>query len=145
MGTLQATNQALSLTPGWEAVRLSLHVLAAAIWVGGQLVMLGMLPTARTLGAEAPKSLARAFAKLSWPAFVVLVATGFWNVAAVHASSKSSAWSAVLGVKYGLVILAGLGAWLHGRATTRAALGVWGSIAGTASVFALVAGILLAS
>jgi len=136
--------QALSLTPGLTALRLTLHILAATIWVGGQFVMLGLLPTARSLGGDATKSLARAFAKLSWPAFVVLVITGFWNVAALHGSTKTSGWNAVLGVKYVLVILAGLGAWLHGRAKSKAATGAWGSIAGLASILALVAGVLLA-
>ncbi len=135
----------LTLTPGWTAIRVFLHVLAAAIWVGGQLVMVGLLPTARSLGSDASKSLARAFARLSWPAFIVLVLTGFWNLAALHAEPKASGWSAVMGVKFVLVILAGLGAWLHGRATSRAAMGVWGSIAGVASVLALLAGILLAN
>ena len=38
-------------------------------------------------GGEAPKMLARAFARLAWPAFVVLVVTGIWNVTAVHYSA----------------------------------------------------------
>ena len=136
----------LTLTPGIEALRLTLHVLAAAIWVGGQFVMLGLVGTARTLGDEAPKKLARAFARLSWPAFAVLVATGFWNLAAVHHphDNASTAWNAIMGVKLVLVILAGLGAWLHGRATTKGGMAAWGSIGGTASLVALVFGVLLA-
>jgi putative copper export protein len=133
----------LMLAPGWTVVRLSLHIIAAGVWVGGQFVMMGLLPTARQLGGEAPKSLARAFARLSWPAFAVLVLTGFWNLAAVHADTKSSAWSAVLGIKLALVVLAGIGAWIHGRARSKAAIGAWGSIAGTASLLALIAGVLL--
>ena len=143
MGSLDHAAQ-LTLAPGWDSVRLFLHVLAATIWVGGQFVMLGLLPTGRSLGGEATKSLAGAFARLSWPAFVVLVLTGFWNLAALNSQSKSSAWSAVLGVKIALVVLAGVGAWLHGRATSRAAMGAWASIAGVASVLALYAGVLLA-
>jgi len=144
MVTIHPQAAALTLTSGWDTVRLTLHVLAATIWVGGQLVMLGLLPTARTMGGDATKALARAFARLSWPAFAVLVLTGFWNLAALHGSPKSSGWSAVMGVKFLLVALAGIGAWIHGRATSRAALGAWGSIAGTASVLALIAGVMLA-
>jgi uncharacterized membrane protein len=138
------SSASLSLAPGWATLRLSLHVLAAAVWVGGQFVMLGLLPTARTLGDGATAKLARAFGRLSWPAFAVLVATGFWNVAAVGSEPKSSAWSAVMGVKYALVVLAGLGAWLHSRATSRGAIAAWGAIGGLASIAALVAGVLLA-
>lgn len=139
-----ATTQSLSLAPGLQAVRLSLHVLAAAIWVGGQFVMLGLLPSARSLGGDATKKLAAAFSRLSWPAFVVLVLTGFWNVAAVHGQTASSAWSAVMGCKYALVLLAGLGAWLHQRSTSKRGIAIWGAIGGLSSVAALIAGVLLA-
>jgi putative copper export protein len=133
------------LAPGLTALRLFLHVGAATIWVGGQFVMLGLLPTARSLGTDASKKLAGAFARLSWPAFVVLILTGFWNVAALSSQTKSTAWSAVFGVKMLMVILAGLGAWLHGRAKTGAAMAIWGSVAGAASVLALLGGVLLGS
>ncbi len=132
------------LAPAIEAVRLSLHVLAAAVWVGGQLTMAGVLPTVRGLGSEASKALARAFARVSWPAFAVLVLTGFWNVAAVHPSQQTTAWQVVLGVKLGVVALSGVAAFLHGRATTRQRLAIWGSLSGTSAVAALVLGVLLA-
>ncbi len=135
----------LTLTPGLDALRLFLHVLAAAIWVGGQFVMLGLIGTAGGLGDEAPKKLARAFAKLSWPTFAVLVLTGFWNLAALHPHGRATAgWNMVMGIKFLLVILAGLGAWLHGRVTSKGSMAAWGSIAGTASLLALLAGVLLA-
>jgi len=132
------------LAPTVDAIRLFLHVLAATVWVGGQIVMLGLLPEARALSSEAPKALARAFARLSWPAFAVLVVTGFWNVAAVHPGKQSTSWQVVLGVKIGVVVLAGVGAFLHGRSTSRMALAAWGSIAGLASIAALFLGVLLA-
>lgn len=132
------------LAPALEATRLFLHVLAATVWVGGQIVMLGLLPTARTVSPDAPRALARAFARLSWPAFAVLVVTGVWNVAAVHPHSQSSAWQAVLWAKVAVVVVAGLGAFLHGRATSRSQLALWGSVAGLASVAALLMGVLLA-
>ena len=37
-----------------ENFRLFLHVFAASIWVGGQIVMGALVPTARTLGEDAP-------------------------------------------------------------------------------------------
>ena len=46
--------------------------------------MAGLVGPARSMAADAPKVLARAFARLAWPAYVVLVVTGFWNVTAVH-------------------------------------------------------------
>lgn len=132
-----------TLAPALDAVRLSLHVGAATVWVGGQITMLGMLPDLRRLGGDAPVRIARAFARVSWPAFAVLVATGVWNVAADHAAGSTHAWSVVLSIKVVVVVIAGLAAFLHQRATSKAQLAAWGSIAGVASLSALVLGILL--
>ena len=132
------------LASGVDTVRLTLHVLAASVWVGGQLVMMGLVGPARGLGGDAPQVLARAFARLAWPAYAVLVVTGFWNISTFTWSQQSTAWKTVLIVKIVVVALAGLGAFLHQRATSRAQLALWGSVAGTASVAALVMGILLA-
>ena len=133
-----------SLAPALDTIRLTLHVLAAAIWVGGQIVMAGLVGPARGLGSEVPKTLARAFARLAWPAYFVLLATGIWNISAVHASTASSTWKAVLMAKIAVVLLAGVGVFLHQRATSKAQLALWGSVGGLASVAALVMGILLA-
>jgi putative copper export protein len=132
------------LASGVDTVRLTLHVLAASVWVGGQLVMMGLVGPARGLGGDAPKVLARAFARLAWPAYAVLVVTGFWNISTFTWSQQSTAWKTVLIVKIVVVALAGLGAFLHQRATSKAQVALWGSVAGTASVAALVMGILLA-
>jgi len=132
------------LAPAVDAVRLTLHVLAAAVWVGGQVVLAGLVPAARGFGPGAPRMLAQAFARLSWPAFVVLVATGIWNVVAVHPSTTTTAWQAVLGAKLAVVVLSGVAAYVHSRATSRTALAVWGSISGLFAVAALTLGVLLA-
>ena len=132
------------LAPALDGVRLILHVLAATIWVGGQFTVTGLLPTVRRLGDDAPKQVARALARLLWPAYAVLVVTGFWNMAAVHANNGGSAYQVVLGIKIGVVALAGLGVWLHQRATSRRGLAIWGSVGGTASIAALCLGVFLA-
>ncbi|MDA8301079.1 MAG: hypothetical protein M0005_05925 [Actinomycetota bacterium] len=43
------------LAPAIEGIRLSLHVLAATVWVGGQITLAGLVPTARQLGQDAPR------------------------------------------------------------------------------------------
>ena len=132
------------LAPTLTTIRLGLHVLAATVWVGGQFVILGLLPTARRLDAGAPKALARAFARLSWPAYAVLVVTGFWNVSTFHFSQQTTAWQVVLWVKVAVVALAGLAAFLHSRASSKAGLAAWGAIAALSSVAALFMGVMLA-
>ncbi|MHB8438617.1 MAG: hypothetical protein ACYDD4_05580 [Acidimicrobiales bacterium] len=131
------------LAPSLEGLRLSLHVLAAALWVGGQFTIAGLVPAARNLGADAPRTLARAFARLQWPAYAVLLATGIWNIQA-DGSNATLAWKAVLGAKIAVVLLAGLAALLHTRAKTRGAIAAWGAVTSLASVAALVMGVLLA-
>ena len=132
-----------TLAPALDGVRLSLHVLAASVWVGGQITLAGLVPTARSIGTGAPRSLAVAFARIQWPAYALLVLTGIWNVSATHAG-QSSPWQAVLGVKIGVVATAGLAAWLHTRATSRSALAAWGAVSALSSVAALVLGVFLA-
>ena len=132
------------LASGLDTLRLTLHVLAASVWVGGQIVMMGLVGPSRKLGNDAAKVLARSFARLAWPAYAVLVITGFWNISTFQWADQTSAWKAVLITKIVVVALAGLGSLLHTKATSKAALAVWGSVAGLASVAALAMGILLA-
>ncbi len=46
------------LAPALDGIRLSLHVLAATVWVGGQITVAGLAPTARQLGDGAPRQVA---------------------------------------------------------------------------------------
>lgn len=133
-----------ALANATTAVRLSLHVFAAAVWVGGQITVAALLPTVRRFGDDASKRIARAFSRIEWPMFALLLATGIWNVIADDPSKQNSAWNAVLGAKIAVVVAAGLAAYWHGRARTRAGLAAFGGIAGLASLAALVLGVLLA-
>jgi putative copper export protein len=132
------------LASGLDTLRLTLHVLAASIWVGGQFVMAGLVGPSRRLGPEAAQVLARAFARLAWPAYAVLVLTGFWNISTFTWSEQTTAWKTVLIVKIVIVALAGLGVLLHQRASSKAQLALWGAVGAIASVAALAMGILLA-
>jgi putative copper export protein len=133
-----------TLSPALDGLRLILHVLAATIWVGGQFTVLGLLPTVRTLGDDAPKRVGQALGRLLWPAYAVLVVTGFWNIGALATTHASSAWKAVLMVKIAVVVVAGVGVFLHQRATSRRATAVWGAVGALASVAALALGVFLA-
>jgi putative copper export protein len=132
-----------ALAPAIDGIRVTIHVLAATIWVGGQLTLAGLVPTARSLGDGAARALAQAFARIQWPAYAVLVVTGFWNISATH-SGEPPAWKIVLAVKIAVVVVAGLGALLHSRASTKAGLAVWGAVTAVASVSALALGVFLA-
>jgi putative copper export protein len=132
------------LAAALDASRISLHVLAATVWVGGQFTVAGLVPTVRGLGEGATKAVARAFGRIQWPAYVVLLLTGVWNVVAVHVKHADSSWKAVLFVKVAVVLVAGLAAYLHQNSKTPRGLATGGAVAGVASLAALVLGVLLA-
>ena len=126
-----------------ETIRLFLHVLAATVWVGGQLTLAGLVPGLRQVAADAPKAAARRFNLIAWPAYAVLVFTGIWNITAVK-PTWSSEYGVTLFVKILVVALSGVAAFLHARATSRTALAVFGALSGIAAIAALFLGILLA-
>lgn len=130
------------LSPTIDTVRLFIHVLAASIWVGGQIVLAGLVPGLRSIGPEATKAAANGFARVAWPAFVIAFVTGIWNLLATETSS-STAYNATLGIKVLLVVAAGFAAFQHSRTSStliRAATGAFGAIA---SVLVLFLGVLL--
>ena len=125
-----------------ETIRLFLHVLAATIWVGGQLTLAALVPALRAAGAEVPKAAANAFNRVAWPAFAVLVLTGVWNVLAED--DQSAAWQHTLSLKYALVLASGVTAFLHARARSRGQMAVFGALTGLTALGALFVGIMLA-
>jgi putative copper export protein len=125
-----------------EFVRLSLHVLAATIWVGGQLVLASLVPTLRGVSPLAPQAAARAYARIAWPAFGVLVITGIWNAWAVRSELHGSQEIIFVG-KVAAVLLSGVSAWLHGHATQARARATSGAATGLFALAALLLGIQL--
>ena len=125
-----------------ETIRLFLHVLAATVWVGGQITLAALVPALRAAGADVPRAAANAFNRVAWPAFAVLVLTGIWNV--VDADQKGSAYEHTLMLKYVLVLVSGVTAYLHARATSRRAMAVFGALTGLSAIATLFVGIMLA-
>ena len=131
------------LAVSWDTVRLFLHVLAATVWVGGQLTLAALVPVLRRLGAEIPRAAARRFNQVAWPAFAVLILTGIWNVIAVR-SQITGSYQTTLVVKLVVVAISGRTAALHARARSAVGLAVFGALTGLSALAALFLGILLA-
>lgn len=125
-----------------ETIRLFLHVLAATVWVGGQITLAALVPALRTAGTEVPRAAANAFNRVAWPAFAVLVLTGVWNV--LDEDQEGSAYENTLMLKYALVLISGLTAYLHARAGSRKAMAVFGALTGLSAIATLFVGIMLA-
>jgi len=124
-------------------VRLFLHVLAAAIWVGGQLTLAGLVPVLRPFGPEATRAAARRFNVVAWSAFGVLVVTGVWNLSAIHVGDASDEYLVTLFVKLAVVGLSAAGAALHVASRSKAALAVGGALSSLGGLAALFLGIVL--
>jgi len=129
----------------WDTIRLFLHVLAATIWVGGQLTLAAVVPVLRRFGAEVPRAAARRFNLVAWVAFVVLVVTGIWNIVAVQSQiSDEAGYRATLILKLAVVVVSGVAAALHARARNTAGLAIFGALTGVSALAALFLGVLLA-
>jgi len=131
------------LTVSWDTIRLTLHVLAATIWVGGQLTLAALVPALRRAGPDLPRLVARQFSRVAWPAFGVLVLTGIWNVAA-ESDRNHGRYRVTLMVKIAVVLLSGVAALLHARARRPAGLAIWGAVTGATALAAVFLGVLLA-
>jgi putative copper export protein len=131
------------LAVSWDTIRLFLHVLAATVWVGGQLTLAALVPVLRHLGADIPRAAARRYNQVAWPAFGILILTGIWNVIAVR-SQISGSYQTTLVVKLIVVAISGVTAALHARARSTVGLAVFGALTGLSALTALFLGILLA-
>jgi len=131
------------LTVSWDTVRLFLHVLAATVWVGGQLTLAALVPVLRRPGADIPRAAARRFSQVAWPAFGVLIITGIWNIAAVRGQITGS-YRTTLIVKLIVVAISGITAALHARSRRPLWLAVFGALTGVSALAALFLGVLLA-
>jgi putative copper export protein len=133
------------LSPSTESIRLFLHVMAAAVWVGGQFALAGVVPSLRRVAPNATKAVAQAFARVAWPAFGVLVITGMWNLMAEDITAKSSAWQVTLLVKIALAMASGVFVVVHSIGKSKLALALGGALGALCAVAATFLGVLLST
>jgi len=127
-----------------DNVRLSLHILGATIWVGGQLIFSALVPLLRRLGNDVLRPVARQLTRILWAGFAVLIVTGVWNVVAVGLSDQTSAWKTTLNVKLVVVALSGIAAYVHTRVAGARSRAAWGATSGITALAALLLGVMLA-
>lgn len=125
-----------------HALLVTVHVLAATVWVGGQLSLAALVPVLRRVSPDAPRAAARRFNTVAWAAFAVLLVTGAFNVVAEW-DEGGSAYRSTLTVKLVLVAVSGVAAYAHARSRTAAGLAVWGALSLLAAVAVVLLGVLL--
>lgn len=131
------------IDPTLDSLRTFLHLLAAAVWVGGQVVLGGLVPRVRKSNPEALKTIANGFARVAWPAFAVSVVTGMWSILDIDVSAMDTDYHVTLGLKITLVAVAGLAAAAHANTKNKLVLALGGAIGLLGSLAALYAGVLL--
>ena len=131
------------LSPSLTTLRLFLHMLAASVWVGGQIALAGVVPSVRKVAPEATKVVARAFARVAWPAFALVVVTGIWNLSEIDVADTGTAYQVTLFVKLVLVFASGAAAAIHSVGRTKLTLALGGAIGLLAGIGAMFCGYLL--
>jgi putative copper export protein len=131
------------LSPTIDSVRLFLHVLAASVWVGGQIVLAGLVPSLRRNFPDATKVAANAFARVAWPAFAIVVLTGIWNLSEIDVTNTTTEYQVTLFVKITLAIVSGGAAAVHQVGRSKLALALGGAIGLLAALGAMFLGFVL--
>jgi len=122
-----------------DVIRLTLHVLGATIWVGGQIVLAALIGPLRRVAPNAIAPAARVFAWVGWPAFAVLIVTGVWML--TGGDPMSDAFQTTLMIKLTLVALSGIGAALHTFAKSPVLKSIWGTLGLACALGAVLLGV----
>ena len=112
-----------------------LHLIAAAVWTGGLIVLGALIVTLHRAGVdrEVLRAAGRQFARVSWPAMVIAVATG---VAQVEIMAFDWGYGR-LHLKLGLVATAIVVALAHQLTARRTTPAVRGLLEGTVLLLSL--------
>lgn len=132
------------ITPNFQSLRVALHLLGVSVWIGGQLVLAGIVPALRAHTPAATAVVARGFARLAWPMFLLVVITGVWGFAEVDPASRSSQYVATFGIKMFLVGATAISALVHSQGQSKVAKAVGGALGLITALAAAYLGILLA-
>ena len=133
------------ISPTLESLRLFVHVLAASVWVGGQIVLAGLVPSVRRTNPDALRTIATAFGRVAWPAFAIAFLTGMWNLLAVDAADSGSAYMVTLALKLALVGVAAAATVIHSVGRSKMALALGGAVGLVSSLVVMWLGVLLSS
>ena len=132
------------IQPTLNSLRTYLHILAVCVWLGGQVVLAGVVPKLRKSNPEALPNIAKGYAAIAWPAMILIVFTGAWGLAATDTANQTTEYTVTLGLKMLLVAGAVIATLIHSNGTSKLAKGLGGAIGLLATLFAAYCGVLLA-
>jgi putative copper export protein len=132
------------ISPTIDSLRIYLHILAVTVWVGGQFVLAGIVPSLRREATNALPVVAKGFAKVAWPAMILIVFTGAWGLGTIDVTQQSSSYMVTFSLKMLMVGIAIIATVIHSAGTSKLAKALGGAVGLLASLLAAYAGILLA-
>jgi putative copper export protein len=132
------------IQPTLNSLRTYLHILAVCVWLGGQVVLAGVVPKLRKTNPEALTNIAKGYASIAWPAMILIVFTGAWGLADTDTSNQSTEYMVTFGIKMLLVAATVIATLIHSNGTSKLAKALGGAIGLLATLFAAYCGVLLA-
>ncbi len=132
------------IQPTLNSLRTYLHILAVCVWLGGQVVLAGVVPKLRKTNPDALTHIAKGYASIAWPAMILIVFTGAWGLAAVNVAIESTEYMVTFGIKILLVASAVIATLIHSYGASKLAKGLGGAIGLLATLLAAYCGVLLA-
>lgn len=133
------------LTALSDTIRLALHIFAASIWVGGQIVVGSAVGALRRDHRDALGPLARSFGRVAWPAYALVVLTGMWSLAVIDVTQTSTGYQVATLIKVLVALASGAAAAVHSYGNSKAAKAFGGAAASLTAVASLVLGVLVRS
>lgn len=132
------------ISPTLDSIRTALHLLGVAVWVGGQVVLAGIVPVVRGVSREATILVARRFARMAWPSLLLVVFTGVWAFADIDPAERGTAYSTTFGIKMLLVAVTAASAVVHSQGTSKQAKAIGGALGLLSALAAAYLGVLMA-
>ncbi|MDA0202499.1 MAG: hypothetical protein ACO3QE_00065 [Ilumatobacteraceae bacterium] len=126
-----------------DTIRIFLHILAASIWVGGQFVLANVVSGLRRDHRDALPVVARAFARIAWPAFGVTVVTGVWSLLSIDTLDSDA--QIALALKIVAVVVSGGAAAAHSVSSSRLVKALGGALGSIAAVIAMLLAVIVST
>jgi len=126
-----------------DTIRIFLHILAASVWVGGQFVLGSVVSGLRREHRDTLPVVARAFARVAWPAFALAVITGVWSLLSIETLDTSG--QIALGLKILAVAASGGAAAAHSMSPSRAVKAIGGALGSVTAVLAMLLAVVVST
>jgi len=132
------------ITPSFYSTLVFFHILGVTVWLGGQIILSAVVPRLRKEAPTAIKIVAQQYANIAWPALVLIVITGIFQLATQTSTEMSTEYMITFALKMTLVAVAIASTIIHSAGTSKMALAIGGAFGLLGTLGAAYLGVLLA-